>query len=79
VPEKAKGTLVGEIGQSDPRFAVAAPIAGTTDDRSGETALRRMQGQRPLYGRPACLLATQGTDGDASRSVRRPRYECAAG
>jgi hypothetical protein len=73
VPEKAEGALVGEIARSDPMFAVAGPMAGTTEDRSGETALCRMIGQCHLYGRPACLLATQGTDGDASRSVRRPR------
>jgi hypothetical protein len=27
--EKAVGALAGEIGRSDPRFVVAAPMAGT--------------------------------------------------
>jgi hypothetical protein len=60
VQEKAEGALVGEIGRSDPRFAVAAPMAGTAEDRSGDAALHRMQRAAAPYGRPACLLATKG-------------------
>jgi hypothetical protein len=35
-------------------------VAGTAEDKSGDAARRRMQGQRSLYGRHACLLATKG-------------------
>jgi hypothetical protein len=44
---EAAGALAGKLGRSDPRFAVAAPMAGTAEDRSEDAALRRTS-RRPL-------------------------------
>jgi hypothetical protein len=73
VQEKAVGALAGEIGRSDPRFVVAAPMAGTAEDKNGDAAPRGMQREAALLWATCVPACDPGTDGDASRSVRRPR------